>query len=162
MKKRLVALGNQLQDKLRMTLEDTLAEFTDQILEDWTAGKFQDDLQGIPEAMKRLENTIKDKMEFQARISAVIPTRSLTEEEMKQGLTEEDLDDTEPLFVPPPPTPPGKFMKLEAEKLRTQALQGSRGSPGGSRPGIIIICYYYGQPRPGESLAEFKEINKYC
>ena len=59
--------------------------------------------------MKRLENTIKDKMEFQARISAVIPTRSLTEEEMKQGLTEEDLDDTEPLFVPPPPTPPGLF-----------------------------------------------------
>jgi hypothetical protein len=42
--------------------------------------------QGIPEAMKRLENTIKDKMEFQARISAVIPTRSLTEEEMKQVL----------------------------------------------------------------------------
>ena len=92
MKKRLVALGNQLQDKLRMTLEDTLAEFTDQILEDWTAGKFQDDLQGIPEAMKRLENTIKDKMEFQARISAVIPTRSLTEEEMKQVLLNPNLN----------------------------------------------------------------------
>ena len=42
--------------------------------------------------MKRLENTIKDKMEFQARISAVIPTRSLTEEEMKQVLLNPNLN----------------------------------------------------------------------
>jgi len=42
--------------------------------------------------MKRLENTIKDKMEFQARISAVIPTRSLTEEEMKHVLLSPKLD----------------------------------------------------------------------
>ena len=42
--------------------------------------------------MKRLENTIKDKIEFQARISSVIPTRSLTEEEMKQVLLNPKLD----------------------------------------------------------------------
>ena len=45
----------------------------------------------------------------QARTAAVIPTRTLTVAEMQEGLTEEDIDESEPLFIPPPPTPPGIF-----------------------------------------------------
>lgn len=128
LKKRLTNFGTELQDVLRLTLEDTMSEFTDQILNDWANGKYKENLQGVRDALKELEQTIQDKFEFETRINATLTQRNATQEELAAGITDEELDETEPLFLPPPTTPPGKYMREEANKQK-------RGTPGSAGQG---------------------------
>ena len=86
-------------------------------------------LQGVRDALKKLETTIQDKFEFETRVKATLSQRNATQEELAAGITDEELDETEPLFLPPLPTPPGKYMREEASK----AKKGTPGSGGGGR-----------------------------
>lgn len=86
-------------------------------------------LQGVRDALKKLETIIQDKFEFETRVNATLSKRNATQEELAAGITDEELDETEPLFLPPLPTPPGKYMREEASKAKT----GTPGSGGGGR-----------------------------
>ena len=83
-----------------MVLEDTMSDFTDEILNDWNEGKFKNNFQLVTAEMKRLELELKSKLEHEARLGSILKSRTATLEEQKQGLTDDDVDDTEPLFVP--------------------------------------------------------------
>ena len=100
LKKRLGTFGNSLQEAIRMVLEDTMSDFTDEILNDWNEGKFKNNFQLVTAEMKRLELELKSKLEHEARLGSILKSRTATLEEQKQGLTDDDVDDTEPLFVP--------------------------------------------------------------